>query len=172
MNIRSFELKKIIILLVSVGFVLVLSFGAYIAFENNTSNSKATPSQQIITPPYATILPSNSTIESLGGWKKVSPPEAEPVYAYSHTIDSVDITVSEQPLPESFKTDIDSQLADLAKKFNANDQLETPNATAYIGTSANGPQSVIMTKNKLLILMKSQKKIEDSSWVRYINSLN
>jgi hypothetical protein len=172
MQKHSFKYKKLLIILVTLGILIAVTMSAVMLSQKNMSSTLDVPNKQIVSPSYPTVLPESSSIESLGGWKKISPPEAEAVYAYSDSLESVDITVSEQPLPKSFKNDIDSQLADLAKKFNAGDQLETSNATTYIGTSANGPQSVIVTKKNLLILIKSQKKIEDSSWIRYINSLN
>lgn len=122
---------------------------------------------------YQTVLPESKSITQLGGWKRVSPPDSEPVYAYSDKIGDTSISVSQQPLPESFKKDgIDSEVADLAKKFNATTTFDADTTTAYIGTSAKGPQSVIFTKNSLLILIKSQAKIDEPSWIRYVKSLN
>jgi hypothetical protein len=172
MQKHSFKYKKLLLILVTVGILITVSISAIMLNQKSMSSTQDVPKKQIDSPSYPTVLPDSFTIESLGGWTKISPPDAEAVYAYSDNLDSVGITVSEQPLPEAFKNNIDTQLADLAKKFNANDHLETPSATTYIGTSANGPQSVIVTKKNLLILIKSQKKIEDSSWIRYINSLN
>ena len=122
-------------------------------------------------PSYSTVLPSNKTIESLGGWSRVSPPNSDPVYAYTDTVDTVSITVSEQPLPVSFKSDVSTKVAEVAKNFNATTKLEAKSTDFYIGTSASGPQSVIFAKNDVLILIKSQKKIDDEKWGVYIDSL-
>ena len=122
-------------------------------------------------PAFATIEPINTSIESLGGWTRISPPENDPVFAYTDTINNVPITVSEQPLPESFKSDIPSGVANLANNFNATTKLNAKSTDFYIGTSATGPQSVIFVKNSVLVLIKSQKKIDDTSWSAYIESL-
>jgi hypothetical protein len=121
---------------------------------------------------YQTVLPDNKSIDSLGGWKRVSPPNTDAVYAYIDAIDGIAISVSQQPLPASFKDDSDGQVAELAKKFDATDKLTAGDTKVYYGTSAKGPQSVIFTKNGLLILMKSQAKIDPNSWAKYIKSLN
>lgn len=123
-------------------------------------------------PEYQTVLPKGKTISQLGGWKRVSPPEKDPVFAFADTIDGIPISVSQQPLPESFKSDTAGQVAELAKRFNATDETNAGDAKVYIGTSAKGPQSVIFAKGGVLVLIKSQKKIKDASWAEYAKSLN
>ncbi len=121
---------------------------------------------------YQTVLPAGKSVSELGGWKRVSPVKNDPVFAYADKIGEVSISVSQQPLPQSFKTDIDNQVAELAKKFNATTKIDASSTTVYVGTSAKGPQSAIFTKNGLLILIKSQKKINDVAWEKYIKALN
>ena len=123
------------------------------------------------TPPYQTMLPGGKTAEALGGWYRVSPPDRNPVYAYADTIGTVSIDVSEQPLPEGFATDTAEQVAQLAQGFNANEKLQAGGTTMYIGTSSKGPQSVIFTKNQLLVLIKSDSRISNDQWAGYISSL-
>ena len=122
-------------------------------------------------PDYKTALPSGTSIEKLGGWERVSPPEKDPVFAFTDKIGEVSITVSEQPLPNSFKADVGGKISELAKTYNATNILDANGTKVYIGTSAKGPQSTIFTKNDLLILIKSQAKIDDKAWIAYINSL-
>lgn len=123
------------------------------------------------TPEYKTVLPEGKNIGKLGGWKRISPPENDPVFAYSDHLDNVPISVSQQPLPETFKNDAANKVAEVAQKFNATDKLDIEDTTAYIGTSSKGPQSVIFTKNNLLIMIKSEKKINGASWISYIKQL-
>lgn len=122
-------------------------------------------------PNYKTILPEGRSIKELGGWKRVSPPNNDPVFAYADTLNNIPISVSEQPLPRSFKSDTSNKVAELAQKFNATDKTEANGTTIYIGTSSKGPQSVIFTKNDVLILIKSEKKISNTSWASYASSL-
>lgn len=120
---------------------------------------------------YTTILPEGRSIVDLGGWVRVSPEGTTPVYAYNDTLTDIPISVSEQPLPESFKNDSAAKVAELAKSYNASATLAIGDTTIYIGTSAKGPQSVIFTKSNLLVLIKSEKKIEDAAWSSYAASL-
>ena len=123
------------------------------------------------TPSYANLLPEGKSIKSLGGWTRVSPPDHNPVYAYQDKIGAVSISVSEQPLPANFKNDTAKQIADLAQNFNATEKVMAGTTVIYIGTSANGPQSVIFTKADLLILIKSTSIIPSSQWSAYVDSL-
>jgi hypothetical protein len=175
--IRQLLFTKKGIIIASITIVLVVGAivaGSLIHQQNvaKDSSEKKDPNQIIENLEYQTILPDSKSISSLGGWKRVSPPKADPVYAYVDTINGVAISVSQQPLPKSFKGNTDDQIAELAKKFNATTKIEADDTKVYIGTSAKGPQSVIFTKDYLLILIKSLKKIDNTSWTTYIKSLN
>ncbi len=160
-----------IILLVTTGIVIAGFTIRHHTVTNNTSDN-SDPNKAIENLEYQTVLPEGKSISELGGWKRVSPPKSDPVFAYADKIGDTPISVSQQPLPESFKDNIDNQVAELAKKFNATTKIDAGSTKVYIGTSTKGPQSVILTKNNLLILIKSQKKIDDKSWTKYADSLN
>lgn len=152
----------------------LLIIGSYFHQRNVIENSeKASQTSGIVENlEYQTVLPDGKTITDLGGWKRVSPPESEPVFAYTDTLENVTISVSQQPLPPSFTGSIDDHIAELAKKFNATTRVDSDGTPLYIGTSAQGPQSVILSKNTLLILIKSQGKIDTAAWQKYTKSLN
>jgi hypothetical protein len=124
------------------------------------------------TPDYDTVLPSGKTIDDLGGWIRVSPPNRNAVYAYADKIGGVRVDVSEQPLPPSFKANTPEQMARLAQSYAANGTLTAAGTTVYIGTSAKGPQSLILSEKGLLILIKSASPLADKEWIKYINSLD
>lgn len=123
------------------------------------------------TPEYATVLPSGKTIEDFGGWTRVSPSDRAPAFAYTDSLGGSPINVSQQKLPDSFKPDTADQVRVLAEDFNANQILNVGDIVVYIGRSAKGPQSVIFTKNDLLIFIRSSVTIENSLWASYISSL-
>jgi hypothetical protein len=162
---RTFKKKTLV--LASISLLIFIGLTVVVTTKQQTKSTLETNDS----PGYATVLPNNKTVTSLGGWTRISPPENDPVYAYTDSIDSVPITVSEQPLPDSFKSDIPTGVANLAKNFNATIKLNAKSTDFYIGTSATGPQSVIFVKNSVLVLIKSQNKIDDTSWSAYIESL-
>jgi hypothetical protein len=155
---------------------IVLFFGWNLVFNSPhdtpiVSGQTQTPKLEKGTPSYATVLPQGKSIKSLGGWTKISPPKASPVYTYIDRLENVQINVSEQPLPDSFKSDTAKQLQQLAEDEKATQKITIGSNTIYIGTSSQGPQSIFFIKNNLLILIKSDATISENSWVKYINSL-
>lgn len=138
----------------------------------NERNNAANAGRQVQDLEYQTVLPKGKSISDLGGWKRVSPNEAAPVFAYTDTIDGVSINVSQQPLPQSFIGDTETQITELAKVYNANTKIDAGPVKVYIGSSSRGPQSVIFTKNSLLVLIKSDNNISDAAWANYVRALN
>lgn len=123
-------------------------------------------------PEFQTVLPGTKSISELGGWQRISPPQKDPVFAYTDTIGDIPISISQQPLPASFRDDPEAQVAEAAKKFSATTKIDAGATKVYVGTSAKGPQSALLTKNGLLILIKSQKKVDNAAWAEYVKSLN
>lgn len=153
-----------------VGIVLVGGV-VYFSVMGHGSHQNTPPPTTLKKLDYQTLTPYGKPTEQLGGWHRVSPPKATPVYAYTDTIDSVSITVSQQPLPDKFIEGTDAELAELAKNFNATNEIKANGVKVYVGTSSKGPQSALFIKSGLLILIKSQSKINDDAWARYAESL-
>jgi len=172
----AFSKKRIVFALSVASFIVLLS-GVAIATHHGASKIvtptglPTAPTLQKGTPSYATILPSGKTAESLGGWTRVSPPDRNPVFAFIDTLNKTPISVSEQPLPSDFTNNTDAKIQELATNYNATQKIPIGPMTVYIGTSTNGPQSLIFYKNNLLILIKSAERIENTIWSTYINSL-
>lgn len=124
------------------------------------------------TPDYSTVLPAGKDVEQLGGWFRVSPPEEDPAYAYADSLDGVAINVTQQPMPEDFKSNAQEKLAKLAEQFGAGRELSTPDGTKfYVGLSSKGPESILLIKNGLLILIKTQSAVDDTKLTEYISNL-
>lgn len=123
------------------------------------------------TPDYPTLLPAGKTIDSLGGWTRISPPDSNPVFAYVDSIDSVRISVSQQPLPSEFNKNTAQKVKEMAAGYGADEAFVAGSTDVHIGASTKGPQSVIFNRNQTLVLIKSVAPIDNSRWVSYINSL-
>lgn len=171
---KALSSKKIVLSAIAIVVVSLLIISVFAGQMNTSSEPSVSDKTNSLVEnlEYQTVLPEGKTISELGGWKRVSPSKSDPVYAYADKIDNVPISVSQQPLPQSFKGSTSDQVAELAKKFNATAKLDAGTTQVYIGTSAKGPQSAILSKNGLLILIKSQQKITDKSWTKYVASLN
>lgn len=167
---RLFVANKIATLIVLACILLVGGYFGYKSYKESTT--VIDPSKVVKTIPFDPILPKDTTAKDLGGWRRISPAGTEPVYAVLDSINNIPISVSQQPLPNSFEDDPSGELAKLAKKFNASNKLTVDGNTVYLGTSSNGPQSVIFVDSELLILIKSDAKISDADWSQYIKTLH
>lgn len=160
----------LVVMLLLVGYNLVFNRDNSGKSTDSSSSSGGVASIKGA-PPFNTILPSDKSIQQLGGWGRVSPKDRDPVYAYQDKINSIKINVSEQPLPKNFRDNPAGSVAKLAEQFSANQQIHADDATVYIGNSTSGVQSIVMTKKDLLILIRSDGQIPDETWADYINSL-
>lgn len=158
--------------------VTIASIGGYQLFTGQLpgvlpGSQPTTASSRLTrgTPDYQTILPAGKTIESLGGWTRVSPPDRNPVFAYVDQVGPAQLSVSQQPLPEGFKPDTSKKVEELAVSFQANEKIAAAGTTIHIGSSAQGPQSVIFGKEDLLVLIKSSVRVDNDQWIKYVNSL-
>ncbi|MFZ2545229.1 MAG: hypothetical protein WAW80_04585 [Candidatus Saccharimonadales bacterium] len=150
--------------------IIIVAMISWISLQP-TQPKKSSTTNNITVPLYQTVLPNNKSIAELGGWKRISPPKNDPVFAYSDTLGGVSIIVSQQPLPQSFNGSVADQVAEIAKGYNATNKLDSEDTSVFVGTSAKGPQSVIFTKKNLLVLIMSQGKIENKVWIDYVKNL-
>ncbi len=126
-----------------------------------------------VAPSFHAALPKDQSIRNLGDWETKTAPSGDTFYAFNDSINGVGIRVSQQALPDSFKTNTSQKIAELAKGYNATTPLttDTTSVTAYIGSSAKGPQSVIFAKDDSLVLIQSEGVISNAAWATYIASL-
>jgi hypothetical protein len=161
--------KRTKFILITIAIIVALIAVAITAFSISASQNQR--SNNTVQPDFEALLPSQVTVDELGGWQKLTPPSGDAIYVFIDTIDSTLINVSQQSLPDSFTGNVNAKVAEMAEAYNATTPLDVTGMTAYIGTSANGPQSVIFAKNDILVLIKSEAKVQDSSWTSYIASL-
>ena len=164
-----------VLIIASICLIAILATGAYYIFHGlqKTGNTNPQPVSQPAglvkgTPTYPILLPANKNITANDGWVR---PGDKAVFVYTDKINNVGISVSEQPLPDEFKADVNQQMAALAKDEKANQKITVGSTTVYIGSTSKGPQSVFLAKNNLLILIKSDDLITNDSWASYVNSL-
>lgn len=127
---------------------------------NSGQVTKANPDFHALTPPDKKVT-----------WSRLEPPNSSSFYAFSDTIQGVTIRVSEQPLPDNLKDDPTTQLAQLARSYNANRTITANGSTVYIGATLKGQQSLLFTHGSLLIMITSDATLNDKQWTDYITAL-
>ncbi len=93
------------------------------------------------------------------------------ISSYQDTINGVNLTITQQALPEKFKSNTAEEIKAFATAQNFKDSLSVDNGVAYVGMSAFGPQSVVYQKDQTLIFIQSVKKIPNGTWIKYLNGL-
>jgi hypothetical protein len=137
--------------------------------SNTTPEVKQTGTLVHGTPSYTTLLPAGKTIDQLGGgWVRN---DSQPLFVYVDKIGSTKINVSEQPLPEDFKTNTEDEVETIAQNFNITEKITVGSIIVHIGTFDKGLQRVIFSRDNLLILITSNDNLSTDVWVQYINSL-
>lgn len=170
-NIKSkLKNKKIYMPLVAL-FFIGISVVVY-NVKNHKTTLKKDPSGVLANisqkPTFKTVLPNNSKETEPS---KLKYDAIKKVAQFTDKISLIDVTVSEQELPETFKSSPDDKVAELAKNINANEVINEANPKAYLGTSLKGPQTVLFHKKGLLIFISSTAAIEKSEWASYITKL-
>lgn len=138
--------------------------------EQQTSTDKSFSKDA---PGFGVLTPDGKSLDELDGWT-VTPPSGNGTsyFAFVDKVGNVQLQISQQELPPDLKTNTEEQLKDLSSGFNADRRVTSSDGTTiYIGTSTNGPQSVITSKNGLLILIKSSGNLDENQWSKYIDSL-
>lgn len=160
----------------SVGVAAIVLVGAgvfgIVELRNQTSGAdnegKGVLSENTETPTFEYSLPKGNEAVVDGNVRYDS---EKKVVNFQDSIGTTTIVVSQQPLPAGFENDTQEQVRKLAEGFSATKVLSTANPTAYLGTSVKGPQTVIFSKNNLLVFIQSAKRIDDKDWAEYITNL-
>jgi hypothetical protein len=118
-------------------------------------------------PNFKSLLPSGGSSKDTA----LKYDQTRKVTTFTDVIDGVSITISEQELPEAFKTDTDRQVEKMAKNFNATEVINESSPRIYLGTSIKGPQTAIFHKNGILVFIQSANTIDKHPWVAYITKL-
>lgn len=93
------------------------------------------------------------------------------VLGYSTEYNGAVMTVSQQQLPEKVKNN-PGELGYIAKSIRAENQLQTQNGLVYLADDINTKtQTVLFSKNNLLIFINANNRLDSSEWIFFINQL-
>lgn len=95
------------------------------------------------------------------------------VVGYRSQYNGVQLTLSQQALPEQLKTN-PGQLEGIARSVNAHRSIDTQKGKAYIATNDDEAESqiAVFATDEVLVFVRSTKTMDDESWIFYINQLN
>lgn len=160
--------KKLVIVGSFIGVLAIVGFGA----TQVLPGSKGKPAGQVQGATASAQKPDFDIITSpttptqqvkFDGEKKVA--------QFPDKVGDTTVVVSQQQLPDNFKSDPENEVKKLAEGFSATDVLTGGDQIAYLGTSAKGAQTVVLQKNGLLIFLFSTESIGKDVWSDYIATL-
>lgn len=90
---------------------------------------------------------------------------------YTTTFSGVRLTVSQQLIPAKFAKD-PAALMKTADSIRATQRIDTRRGALYIATNEQaGNQLAVFTTKELLILIQTDRKLDDASWKSFIEQL-
>lgn len=159
----------------SIGIIIILILASFLAKDQLFKKRGPTDSQGVLSdasiePEFDTVLPTTSINGE--GTSVVKYDSQKKVASYTDQINTINITVSQQPLPDTFKDWPDEEIEKVARSFSANHIINASKTKVYLGTSGKGPQTAIFYKKAALVFIYSEDKISDEDWAEYISDLN
>jgi hypothetical protein len=141
--------------------------------NSTTSDAQAPPPDalpNVENPEFSIFKPPNNESTEV---KQISPPGNDPVYVFIDEVGGASVRVSQQQLPEAFKTEQASKLKELADSFQAGSIIQIDGNKIYHGYSDKngGVQSLVFIWSDRLFLVSADQKLSDETWVGYITSL-
>ncbi len=165
--------RNIIIVVVVITSIIVMALLIPRLFFNNDdqkggSSGQAGNSGATTQPDFKVSYPEGD--KDRASLSKTNYDPQRKVASFKDTVNAVEITVSQQPMPEAFKKDMDKEVENMAKGFNATDPIDTK-IKSYKGKSAQGPQTVITHNKEALIFLYASSELSDQVWKAYIDNL-
>lgn len=171
---RQPALVKVIVIAViatgaGVGYIVIPDKPSSPAAVNEVAGVQNTnQGQSTDDPSFSIVTPGGKKFE---GIERTTPSNTQ-VFSYKDTIDSVGVEVTQQPMPESFSSDRDNKLQQLANSYYMGSIIQIDDNKIYHGLSEKtGTQSVVLIKGDVLIFMRIDKKVSDDALMEYIVAL-
>ncbi len=138
-------------------------------YDNPRSTSGVVEENLPASPAFETLVPETAKkVED----KPVSYDPEKQVASFKDKITGVDVTISQQALPDTFKANPEQEVEKLAKNFNANKIIYAGEVKAFSGISSEDKtQTVVFTKKNLLIFVRAVKELDKDGLVQYIINL-
>jgi hypothetical protein len=150
-------------------FALMLIFGVGGTVLYNHKNNKNTAAQSQAQPDFNPLYANGNKPDTEKASFAYN--SDRHVASYNDTIAGVDITVSQQPLPDNFKKDKDGEAEKLSKTFKNVQPFYAGEVKAYKALSDFGQQTVFFVKDDLLIFINAPKQLDQDGLLLYITSL-
>lgn len=168
--VRRWGIRVGVGLVVLVGMVMAMRLYLGGVGTDKPEASKAT-SEESETPSYQPLAPKGKQNLASGDAAVSTYDSKRKLYSYNDNYEGVQLTVSQQPLPSSFKSD-PIQIRKAADSIRATDEIDTALGMAYIGFDEKANvQRVMLVYRDLLVFIMTNKKLDNETIKSYIETL-
>ena len=165
--------------------VLMLGGGTMLEFKQKATQKSAQASDMaaaktvlakaaaptVAKPSFQPLAPADSKNNAVNGTPQVAYDTKRNTYSFTDTIGGHAVVVSQQPIPATYKTAVDA-VSKIAISLKANQTATTDSGAAYIASDAkSNTQTVVFSKNNLLVFVQSPFSHTTAQWQAYINAL-
>lgn len=168
--VRKWGVVVGVVLVVFVGILvgLRLYLGSAPAGKSDGSNTASGDTDK---PAYQPLAPKDKQ-NLASGDKSVSAYDPKrKLYTYNDNHEGVQLTVSQQPLPSSFKSD-PIQIRKAADSIRATEEVDTALGMAYIGFDEQANvQRIMLIYRDLLVFIMTNKKLDKETIKSYVETL-
>lgn len=169
--------KTLTVSLLSLGILAI--FIVWSPHEADPSKTLGTSEENTISvdgsidvlPEFNILYPTGKDVASLESVTRKAP-DGNVIHTFKDTINSIEFELTQQELPDKFKSDQESQLLEVATNFQATKIIQIDDQKVYTGVNENtGIQSVFTIKDDKFISIKALQELTDDDWAAYIISL-
>jgi hypothetical protein len=134
----------------------------------NAAAAKAKTTAARATPNFTPLAPENP---ASGGTSQTRYDGTHNVYSFSDTLNNTAIIVSQQPIPANFNSAA-AAVTKVAASLDATEPVPISSGTAMVATDTKAnSQTVVFTKDNLLVFIQSPFTHSSAEWEAYINGL-
>lgn len=142
------------------------------AVASATSDSPVNRELPVEKPSYKILYPGGDEARYINTVRRKSPDGQPPAYGFNDTVGGIGLNVNQQKLPDSFLADTAGSVDKMAREFQATNSVSIGEDKVYYGWSEkSGVQSIILAKNKLLLLIRAERQLTEQQIVEYIRTL-
>lgn len=170
---QNFFHKKTISVSLTVLFVIILIAAGGLLISKAIQKSHRIVPESIQKQLKFTVLWPDNPSSALGDKSTIKYNAPEKLLTFiAHNSDGNNVTISEQPTPESF-IDIPQSYDKLIESMLQYKSFDTPNGKVYLThpKTLNGRQTAVMNARGVLLFAKPDKDISDDTWVQFFNNL-
>ncbi len=162
--LQKLRLPALVILGAALMAMIAIWAGAKLLAHKSSGGSSTSPHSAAATADFKPVLPQNLKQPVTTAQNNHST-----IVTFSDSYANANLTLSQQKLPDSFKSD--PQAITKLDQFKLATALDTSKGKLYITTNASGQQWAAIVLGDVLVFINASKTLDSVTWQKYLSSL-